>query len=106
MEYIIVTGVFRKEGRRWLAECPELGTATFGRSLSEADARLKEAINLHLDTLEDVGETQRFFDENGITVHTEVSEAATVAIEAPIEPDTFVRPLQKALHRLEPALTS
>ncbi len=104
MEYIIVTGVCRKESRRWLAECPELGTATFGRSLSEAEARLKEAINLHLNTLEDVGETQRFFDENGITVHTEVPEAATVPIKAPLEPDTFVRPLQTPLHRLDPAL--
>ena len=104
MEYIIVTGVFRKEGRRWLAECPELGTATFGRSLSEADSRLKEEIKLHLDTLEEVGETQRFFDENGITVQTEGPETATVCIEAPFEPDTFVRPLQTPLHRLEPAL--
>ena len=99
----MVTGVFRKEGRRWLAECPELGTATFGRSLSEADARLKEAISLHLNTLEDLGETLRFFAENGITVYPEISEATTVPIDAPIEPDTFVRPLQTPLHKLEPA---
>jgi predicted RNase H-like HicB family nuclease len=104
MQYIIVTGVFRKEGRRWLAECPELGTATFGRSLSEADARLKEAITLHLNTLEDVGETERFFAENGITVYPEISKATTVPIDAPIEPDTFVRALQTPLPQREPSL--
>ncbi len=106
MQYVIVTGVFRKEGRRWLAECPELGTATFGRSLTDADARLREAIALHLNTLEDVGQLDRFFKENGIETHTEPPTERTIALEAPIEPDTFVRPMQTPLPRLEPVLVT
>ena len=106
MEYIIVTGVFRKEGRRWLAECPELGTATFGRSLGQAEARLNEAITLHLNTLEDVGEIGRFFQENGIAIHTEAPTESTVSINAPFESGTFVRPLQAPLHNMEPALAA
>jgi len=64
--YIVVTLKFRKEGRRWTAICEELGTATFGRSIQEASERIKEAVLLHLNTLEEVGERERFLRENGI----------------------------------------
>jgi predicted RNase H-like HicB family nuclease len=64
--YVVLTLKFQKKGRRWTALCEELGTATFGRSLPEADQRLKEAILLHLNTLEDVGERERFFNDNNI----------------------------------------
>ena len=84
-EYIIVTGVFRREGRRWLAECPELGTATFGRSVTQAEARLKEAILLQLSTLTEVGEVDRFFKEHGIETHAELPMGGTVTLEAPME---------------------
>ena len=103
-EYIIVTGVFRKEGRRWLAECPELGTATFGRSVTQAGERLKEAILLQLITLADVGEVDRFFKEHGIETHAEVPTEGTITLEAPIETDTFVRPLPTLLPTPEPVL--
>ena len=66
--YVILTLKFQKQGRRWTALCEELGTATFGRSLPEADQRLKDAILLHLNTLEDVDERERFFKENKIPV--------------------------------------
>jgi len=58
--YIVVTFKFRKEGNIWAAFCEELGTATFGRSIPEAHKKLKEAVILHLSTLEDVGERERF----------------------------------------------
>lgn len=67
--YIVVTFKFRKEGNRWTAFCEELGTATFGRSIPEAHKRLKEAVLLHLNTLEDVGERERFFKKHNITFH-------------------------------------
>jgi predicted RNase H-like HicB family nuclease len=67
--YIFLTFEFRQEGRRWTAHCKELGTATFGRSVTEAEARLKEAVALHLNTLDDVGETEHFFKEHNIKFH-------------------------------------
>lgn len=106
MEYIVLTGVFRKKGRRWLADCPELGTATFGRSLTEAEARLREAIELHVNTLEDVGEADRFFGEHGIKIHNEDLAKTTISIDAPVEPDTFVRPLRTPLRQKEPELVA
>jgi predicted RNase H-like HicB family nuclease len=67
--YVVLTLEFRKIDRRWTAYCKELGTATFGRSLPEADERIKEAVLLHLNTLEDVGERERFFREHNIKLH-------------------------------------
>ncbi len=64
--YVVVTLVFQKAGRRWTARCEELGTATFGRSLLEADKKIKEAVLFHINTLEDVGERERFFREHKI----------------------------------------
>lgn len=65
--YVVLTLKFRKQGAKWTARCVELGTATFARTLEEADERIKEAVTLHLNTLEDVGERGRFFKEHRIS---------------------------------------
>lgn len=89
--YIAVTFEFRKEDRRWVAYCEELGTATFGRSIPEAERKLKEAILIHLDTLEDVGERERFFKEHSIKLHrTRPTKDFTIC--APIRGGAFYRP--------------
>ena len=67
--YVILSFEYHKEGRRWVARCKELSTATFGRSLTEADKRLQEAVVLHLNTLDDVGETKHFFEKHHIQFH-------------------------------------
>ena len=67
--YVVLTYEFGREGRRWMAHCKELGTATFGRSLPEAQRQLIEVVGLHLNTLEDVGERKRFFQEHNIKFH-------------------------------------
>jgi predicted RNase H-like HicB family nuclease len=64
--YVVFTFRFEKEDGRWTAYCDELGTATFGRSLPEAERKLNEAVLLHLSTLEEVGERERFFKEHHI----------------------------------------
>ncbi len=64
--YIVVTFKFRREGKKWTAFCEELGTSTFGRSILEAHKKLKEAVSLHLGTLEEVGERERFFKEHNL----------------------------------------
>jgi len=67
--YIILTAIFKREEEVWTAECKEPGTATFGDTLEEAKENLQEAIELHLNTLKDVGEYKRFLDERGIEIH-------------------------------------
>lgn len=94
--YVVLTLKFQKEGLRWAALCEELGTATFGRSLPEADQRLKEAILLHLNTLEDLGERERFFKDNNIEIyHERPRDNVTVCL--PINKEVFVEPLVQAI---------
>ncbi|MBI4303907.1 MAG: hypothetical protein HY665_06170 [Chloroflexi bacterium] len=88
--YVVLTFKFRKTGRRWTAYCEELGTATFGRSLPEAEKRLKEAVLLHLNTLEDVGERSRFFQEHNIQFHsTKPRKSITVCL--PVTESAFIQ---------------
>jgi predicted RNase H-like HicB family nuclease len=43
------TAVLHKEGNLYVAECPEVGTASQGQTLEEALANLKEATELYLE---------------------------------------------------------
>jgi predicted RNase H-like HicB family nuclease len=72
----VLTCTYRREGQAVAAECQELGTTAFGRNLSEAEKRLREAILLHLNTLEDLGERARFFKAHRIRMYEEYPEAA------------------------------
>lgn len=89
--YVVLTYQLQKEGRRWLARCEELGTSVFGRSLPEAEKILEEAVGLHLNTLEDTGERERFFKENNILFH-KVKPKADVTVCIPLTQDVFIHP--------------
>ena len=88
--YVVFTFRFQKEGRRWTAYCDELGTATFGRSLPEADRKLSEAVLLHLNTLEEVGERDRFFKEHNIKYHFDIPKR-DITVNLPLQESVFVR---------------
>ena len=69
--YIILTIIFNKEkDGKWTARCKELGTSTFANTFDEVHEDMREAVTLHLNTLEDVGERKRFFKERGIKLYT------------------------------------
>jgi predicted RNase H-like HicB family nuclease len=88
--YIILTAIFKHEEDVWTAECKELGTATFGDTLEEAKDNLREAIELHLNTLEDVGECKRFLDEHGIQIHYDDQPDKMHIPELPFDPSILV----------------
>ena len=44
-----LTAALHKEGRLYVADCPEVGTVSQGRSVEEAVANLKEATELYLE---------------------------------------------------------
>lgn len=94
--YVVLTLEFRRVDRRWTAYCKELGTATFGRSLPEADKRIKEAVLLHLNTLEDVGERQRFFRENNIEFH-HARPRKNITVRVSPKTSTFIEPYVQRL---------
>ena len=53
------TAVIHKEDDLYIAECPEVGTASQGHTIEEAIANLKEATELYLEEfpLPEVGQT-------------------------------------------------
>jgi hypothetical protein len=87
--YIQLTLKFHKEGRNWIGECQELGTSTYHRSLYQLQKELEELVCLHLDTLEDVGEAQRFFKDNGIEFHRVKPKMGTIEIPYNDKVNTF-----------------
>lgn len=90
--YIRLTSIFQKEENgTWTAECKELGTATFGDSFEDAEMKLQEAIELHLNTLEEIGERERFFTENKIKIYT-VKPPKSIRIDFPIDPNANITP--------------
>jgi predicted RNase H-like HicB family nuclease len=44
-----LTAVIHKEGDWYVADCPEVGTVSQGRTIEEALANLKEATELYLE---------------------------------------------------------
>ena len=53
------TAVIHKEGDWYVADCPEVGTVSQGRTIEEAVANLKEATELYLEEspLPEIGQT-------------------------------------------------
>ena len=74
--FVVLTCIFERDGKSVTAECLELGTTAFGKNLTEAEDRLREAILLHLNTLEELGERARFFRKHNIKVHSTYPEEA------------------------------
>ena len=68
-EYVVLTGIVQREGRNWVATVQETGTTAQARTISDLMERLQEALNLHLSTLEDCGELNRFLSDQGIAVY-------------------------------------
>ena len=89
--YVVLTFRLRKEGRLCTACCEELGTAVFGRSLPEADKRLSEAVSLYLNTLEEVGECERFFEKHDIELH-HIKPEKDITVCLPLTTEIFVHP--------------
>jgi predicted RNase H-like HicB family nuclease len=94
--YVVLTMEFHREGKKWAAYCKELGTATFGYTLIDAEEKLKEAVWLHLNTLEDVEEREKFFKKHDIKYHTH-KPTANVTITTSITGDIFIKPYALAM---------
>ena len=54
MKETIFSAVIHKQGEWYVAQCPEVGTASQGRTRDEALANLKEAAELYLEELGEV----------------------------------------------------
>ena len=87
--FVILTLVFRQDGRRWTGECLELGTATYARSLKQTRDELVSMVGLHLNALEDVSERDRFCREHGIRFYTDDISPGEVTSRVPMDDEPF-----------------
>lgn len=90
--FVILTLALRHEEGCWTAECLELGTSTFADTLEEAQEAILEALQLHLQTLADVGELRRFFQKHHITFHS-VRPSPRSEVRIPLGEDTYYKPV-------------
>ncbi|MBI2865707.1 MAG: hypothetical protein HYX94_14255 [Chloroflexi bacterium] len=88
--FVILTFELRKEGERWTGECKELGTATFAHTLDQVHEELAELVELHLNSLEKVGERDRFFKAHRIKFYTDETPPRRVSRRIPVNEATFI----------------
>lgn len=100
MGYIVLSISFKKEDNKWTAICRELGTATFAHTFEEAGERIIEAIELHLNTLEENGERENFFKKYNIKIFTHKPRKSDVSIKCSVDPGTFIGPYIHPVHKI------
>jgi len=82
MEASVLTFEYSNEGESWVAECLEMGTVAEADTLEEVQKDIIEAVELQLDSMEEMGFMDGFLREHGIR---------TFLIERPSQP-SFERP--------------
>ncbi len=87
--YIILTVLIEKKQDKWEANCKELGVATFADTSDEVINDIKEAVNLHIKTLMDVGEFERVLKEKKIPV-TFSKPPKRINCDAPVNDNMFI----------------
>lgn len=64
---LVFSAVFKKEAEGgYSAFCPELGVASQGETIEEAEANLKEACELYIESAKDVGILDRVLKDIGM----------------------------------------
>lgn len=63
-----LTMKYRKEGKGYVIQCPELGTTTQGNTLEEAKKNLKEAVSLQLECMRDFAFSKEKMKKEAIKV--------------------------------------
>lgn len=98
--YIEVTIRFFKEGKQWTAQCVELGTATCADTLEDAQVAIDDMIELHLNSLEQLGICEAFLGKHGVIFHKgSVSQSAGCQREVPVRTGELVGSHRIALSR-------
>ncbi len=68
-----------QEGAQFVSKCLELEVASCGDTRQEAMANIKEAVELYLEDLLDLGEMERVLHEKGVQAFT-MEEQATESV--------------------------
>lgn len=80
----MLTGVAEEEEGLFVSCCRELGTASCGDTASEALENLGEAIEVHLNASQQVGELERVLHEKAIRILDQPGPTETVNVDVPL----------------------
>lgn len=84
MEFVF-NAVFKKEKEGgYSALCPELGVASQGETIEEAEANLKEACELYIESAKEVGILERVLEESGVQTK-DITPVLTGSIRAQVK---------------------
>ena len=67
--YVVMTFRVYPEGKQYVAECVELGTASCGETIDEAFANIQDATVLYLNAIGESGERERIFRRRNIRTY-------------------------------------
>ncbi|MFZ3076832.1 MAG: type II toxin-antitoxin system HicB family antitoxin [Candidatus Aenigmatarchaeota archaeon] len=82
---IIFSAVFRKEVEGgYSALCPELGVASQGETVEEAESSLKEACELYMESAKDVGILKKVLEDAGINNRETITNVLTGSFKAEV----------------------
>ena len=65
---ILLTGTAEREGNQFVSYCRETGTSSCGDTAEGAFENLGDAIEVHLNALEETGELRAFLRERNINI--------------------------------------
>jgi predicted RNase H-like HicB family nuclease len=84
MKRIAFGAIYKPEpGGGYSALCPELGVASQGETIEEAETNLKEAVELYLESARELGILERILSDAGIDIHR-IEEHAPKALTGSI----------------------
>lgn len=86
---LILSVVIKRERGGYSSWCPELDVASQGDSIEEARKNLKEAVELHVETMVENGDLQALLEKLGLTAKDLQKET--------ILPEFFSGPLEVPL---------
>lgn len=91
-KYIELTVIIEPEDGQFTALCKELNVASCGNTFDEALRNVKDAIKVHLETLEEIGERARVFKERGISIRYKQipNEPLRKRIDVSVRPGQFL----------------
>ena len=82
---VVLTAIIYKEEDMYVAECPEVGTVSQGKTIEEAICNLKEATELYLEEFPLKGEIHPIlttFEISGVTGAKKVVTGAKKVVKA------------------------
>ena len=91
---VALTAEFELEDGQYVARCVELGTASCGDTVEEAVENIAEAIAVHLNALEKLGQLEEVLRAAGVVVATPERTVATQGLGYRNE----IRKMESAVH--------